>query len=184
MTDYFALLEQPRAPSLDLAALKEAFHRKTLKQHPDTKQAGTEDQFALLNEAYQVLRDPKRRLQHLLELQGGGAAAGQQTIPGDLQELFLQIGATIQRAKSILEQLGAATTALSRSILKPKAIDAQREVETLRGIVRDRTQSAEQELRQINATQIDALSALHLKFAYLGRWSAQLDELAFQLSAL
>jgi curved DNA-binding protein CbpA len=183
MTDYFALLAQPRAPWLDLAALKDAFHRKTLEQHPDTKQAGTEDQFALLNEAYQVLRDPKRRLQHLLQLQGVGVA-GQETIPDDLQELFLQIGATNQRAKSLLEQLSGATTALSRSILKPKAIETQREVETLRAIVGNRMESAEQELRQTNATQIDALSALHLKFAYLGRWSAQLDELAFQLSAV
>jgi curved DNA-binding protein CbpA len=177
MTDYFALLEQPRAPWLDPATLKEAFHRKTLEQHPDTKRAGTEHQFALINEAYQVLRDPKRRLQHLLELQGSGAATSQQTIPADLQELFLQIGATNQRAKSLLEQLGAATTALSRSILKPKVIETQREIETLRGMVGNRTESAEEELRQTNATQIDALSALHLKFAYLGRWSAQLDEL-------
>lgn len=183
MTDYFVLLEQPRAPWLDPAALKEAFHRKTLEQHPDTKKAGTEGQFALLNEAYQALRDPKRRLQHLLELQGAGGT-GQQTIPADLQELFLQIGATNQRAKSLLEQLNAATTALSRSILKPKAIETQREVESLRGVVGNRTEGAQEELRQTNATQIDALFALHLKFAYLGRWSAQLDELAFQLSAV
>jgi len=182
MTDYFALLEQPRAPWLNPAALKEAFHEKTLKQHPDIQTAGTEGQFALLNEAYQVLRDPKRRLQHLLELQGAGATSGQQTIPADLQELFLQIGATNQRAKLLLEQLGAATTALSRSILKPKAIETRREVDTLRGIIRDRTEAAEEELRQTGTTQVDALSALHLKFAYLGRWSAQLDELAFQLS--
>jgi len=96
--------------------------------------------------------------------------------------LFLQIGATNQRARLLLEQLGAATTALSRSILKPKAIETHREVETLRGIIRDRTEGAQQELKETNTTQIEALSALHLKFAYLGRWSAQLDELAFQLS--
>ena len=184
MTDYFVLLEQPRAPWLELPALKEAFHRKTLEQHPDTKPTGADDQFALLNEAYQVLRDPKRRLQHLLELQGAAAAARQQTIPGDLQELFLQIGAGNQRAKSVLEQMRTATTALSRSILKPKAIETLREVQTLRGMIGDRMEGAEQELRQTTSTQIDALSALHLKFAYLGRWAAQLDELAFQLSAV
>ncbi len=184
MTDYFALLEQPRAPWLDPAVLKEAFHRKTLKQHPDTRQAGAEGQFALLNEAYQVLRDPKRRLRHLMELQGAGATADQQTLPADLQELFLQIGAANRRAKLFLDQLGGATTALSRSILKPKAIETQREVERLRRTIGDRTEAAEQELRVTDATEIDRLATLHLKFAYLNRWSAQLDELAFQLSAV
>ena len=36
MTDYFALLEQPRAPWLDPRGLKEAYHRQTLQTHPDT----------------------------------------------------------------------------------------------------------------------------------------------------
>jgi len=49
MTDYFALLEQPRAPWLDPAELKEVFHRKTLEQHPDAGAAGPENDFAKLN---------------------------------------------------------------------------------------------------------------------------------------
>ena len=54
MTDYFALLGQPRAPWLDPAALKEAYHRQTLQSHPDTATPGRESDFAGLNEAYQV----------------------------------------------------------------------------------------------------------------------------------
>jgi curved DNA-binding protein CbpA len=73
MIDCFALLDQPRAPWLDLDELKEAYHKKTLRAHPDAQANRTDEtdaSFASLNEAYQVLQDPKRRLHHLLSLQG------------------------------------------------------------------------------------------------------------------
>src|SRR6185369_1231694 len=96
MTDYFALLEQARAPWLDPAALKEVFHRKTLEQHPDSARGGG-NAFAEINEAYQVLQDPKRRLHHLLSLENQAPTANQ-AVPADLEELFLQIGAVHQSA--------------------------------------------------------------------------------------
>ena len=37
MIDYFALLDQPQAPWLDLAELKDAYHKKTLQAHPDAQ---------------------------------------------------------------------------------------------------------------------------------------------------
>jgi curved DNA-binding protein CbpA len=188
MTDYFALLDQPRAPWLDLAALKEVFHRKTLEQHPDSTPAAAGD-FAKLNEAYQVLRDPKRRLRHLLELQGESAASTNQVVPQELQELFLEIGALNQRTTQLLEKIRAASSPLSRSLLKGEVVAAQKEVTSLRDKVRQLTETADERLRQMNpgwltnsAAQIAETFALYLRFSYLGRWSAQLDELAFQLS--
>jgi curved DNA-binding protein CbpA len=188
MTDHFALLEQPRTPWLDLAALKEVFHRKTLEQHPDSSRAAEGD-FGKLNEAYQVLQDPKRRLHHLLELQGTTAASANQIVPQDLQELFLEIGALNQRATQLLEKIRAASNPLSRSLLKEEVIAAQKEVASLRSKVRELTEAADERLRQMNpgwltnpAAQIPETAALYLRFSYLGRWSVQLDELAFQLS--
>jgi curved DNA-binding protein CbpA len=187
MTDYFALLDQPRTPWLDLAALKEVFHRKTLEQHPDSTRAAEGD-FAKLNEAYQVLQDPKRRLHHLLELQGAPAASTNQ-IPQQLQELFLEIGALNQRTTQLLEKIRTASNPLSRSLLKGEVVAAQKEVASLRHKVRELTEAADERLRQMNpgwltnpAAQIADAAALYLRFSYLGRWSAQLDELAFQLS--
>jgi curved DNA-binding protein CbpA len=188
MTDYFAVLKQPRAPWLDLAALKEVFHRKTLGQHPDSTRAAEGD-FAKLNEAYQVLQDPKRRLHHLLELQGGPAASTNQIVPRELQELFLEIGALNQRTTPVLEKIRAASNPLSRSLLKGEVVAAQKEVASLRNRVRELTEAADERLRKMNpgwlanpVAQITEAAALYLRFSYLGRWSAQLDELAFQLS--
>lgn len=190
MTDHFALLEQPRGPWLDIAALKDAYHRKTLQTHPDTATPGRENDFADLNEAYQVLQDPKRRLHHLLSLENCVPSSGNQAVPQELQELFLLIGALTQRANAVLEKTRTTTNALSRSLLKPQVVELQKEAGILAKTVRDLKDGATAQLLRINSAwqedsvgQLGALSNLYFQFAYLGRWSAQLDELVFQLSA-
>jgi curved DNA-binding protein CbpA len=190
MTDYFALLGQPRAPWIDPAALKDAYHRKTLQSHPDTAAPGRENDFAELNDAYQVLQDPKRRLHHLITLESGAPPSANQAIPRELQELFLLIGALTQRANALLEKTGTASSALSRSLFKPQIVELQKEVGALRDKLRDLDAAANERLREINSTwqsdragQLAALSNLYSTFAYVGRWSAQLDELAFQLAS-
>src|SRR4051812_20200186 len=188
MTDFFALLGQPRSPWLDPAALKEVFHRKTLEQHPDSTRGAGGD-FAILNEAYQVLQDPKRRLHHLLELHGAPLASANQVVPPELEELFLQIGGLNQRATQLLEKMRATSNPLSRSLLKGDVIAIQNQVASLRAKVREMNAAAEERLREMSpgwsidpTEEVAELSDLYRRFAYFGRWSAQLDELAFQLS--
>jgi curved DNA-binding protein CbpA len=188
MTDYFAMLEQPRAPWLDPVAVKEAYHRKTLQTHPDTAAPDRENDFAELNEAYQVLQDPKRRLHHLLVLENSAPPSSNQAIPRELQDLFLHIGASNQRANLLLEKLRTTSNALSRSLLKPQIVELQNEVRGLRDQVRNLDMTATERLREINSSwqndragHVAELSSLYARFAYLSRWSAQLDELAFQL---
>jgi curved DNA-binding protein CbpA len=180
MTDFFALLDQPRAPWLDPAALKEVFHRKTLEQHPDSVGSGEGD-FAKLNEAFQVLQDPKRRLHHLLSLEKRAPAA-HQLPPPELEEVFLQIGALNQTTTQLLGKMRSASNPLSKSLLKADVVASQQDVARLRDKVRKLYDAAEERLRQIGTKQIDEILLLHQRFSYLGRWSAQLDELAFQLS--
>jgi curved DNA-binding protein CbpA len=190
MTDYFALLAQPRAPWLDPDKLKDAYHRQTLQSHPDTA-AGNESDFAELNEAYQVLQDPKRRLHHLLSLENCATPSADQSIPGELQELFLLIGELNQRAHALLEKIRTTSNALSRSLLKPQIVALQKEVAILRQKVRNLEAASSEQLREINSAwqndrrgQVAAMSNLYSTLAYIGRWSAQLDELAFQLAQL
>ena len=191
MTDYFALLGQPRAPWLDPAALKEVYHRQTLQSHPDTATPDRENDFAELNEAYQVLQDPKRRLHHLLGLENGAPPSANQVIPQELQELFLLIGGLTQRANALQEKIQTASNALSRSLLKPQIVELEKEVSDLRQKVRELIDAANVQLRELNSAwqddrprQFAPLSNLYFTFAYLTRWSAQLDELAFQLAQL
>jgi curved DNA-binding protein CbpA len=181
MTDYFAVLEQPRAPWLDTVVLKEVFHRKALEQHPDATKGPESDRFAELNEAYQVLQNPKRRLHHLLSLQNRAPSA-HQPAPPDLQELFLQIGALNQNTVQLLEKMRAASTPLNKSLLRAEIVVMQKEVGRLRDKLKELGLAAETRLRETGTKQFEQLSELYQRFAYLGRWSAQLDELTFHLS--
>ncbi|MDP9005084.1 MAG: DnaJ domain-containing protein [Verrucomicrobiota bacterium] len=194
MTDYFALLNQPRAPWLDPHQLKDAYHRQTLQTHPDTRadRAGadqTDASFARLNEAYQVLQDPKRRLHHLLSLEGCAPSSADQTVPKQLHNLFPAVGSLTQRANLLLQKIQGTSNALSRSLLKPQLLELQKETTEIRSEIQDLSDASLAELREINtawpknsAQQIEDLSNLYFAFAYLTRWSSQLDELAFQLS--
>lgn len=190
MIDYFALLDQPRTPWLEPASLKNAFHRKTLQAHPDTaKSDGTQQSFTELNEAYQILQDPKRRLHHLLELQGHPPSATNQMVPPELQDLFPAISALSQQANLLQEKMKRASHALGRSLLKPKILELQKETTELREKIRILSDASLAQLRLIDvrwmndpAGEIPTLLKLYFVLAYLNRWSAQLDEIAFQLS--
>jgi curved DNA-binding protein CbpA len=194
MIDYFALLDQPRAPWLDPDKLKETYHRKTLQAHPDaqTSRPGAdtpETTFTSVNEAYQVLQDPKRRLHHLLSLEGAAPSSADQTVPQQLHDLFPAVGALTQRANLLLEKIRATSNALSRSLLKPQILEVQNEMKEVRAKIQMLSDASLAELRQINSAwaknppeQIAVLSNLYVAFAYLTRWSAQLDEMTFQLS--
>ena len=194
MIDYFALLDQPHAPWLDLDKLKDTYHQKTLQAHPDAQTSrtcadATDETFTSLNEAYQVLQDPKRRLQHLLSLEGAAPSSADQTVPKQLHDLFPTVGALTQRANLLLEKIRATSNALSRSLLKPQILEVQNETKEVREKIQNLSDASLAELRQINtawaknpAEQIEDLSNLYFAFAYLTRWSAQLDEMTFQLS--
>ena len=194
MIDYFALLDQPRRPWLDPDELKNTYYRKTLLAHPDAqttrpRAAETDTSFTSLNEAYQVLQDPRRRLHHLLSLEGAAPSSTDETIPQHLHDLFPAVGTLTQRANPLLEKIRTTSNRLSRSLLKTQILEVQKEAKEVREKIQNLSDASLAALRQINtawaknpAEQIEALSNLYVAFAYLTRWSAQLDEITFQLS--
>jgi curved DNA-binding protein CbpA len=162
-----------------------------LQAHPDiqTTRTGADGTFASLNEAYQVLRDPKRRLHHLLTLEGTAPSSSDQTVPQHLHDLFPVVGALTQRANLLLEKIRVTSNRLSKSLLKPQILEVQNEAKGVREKIQNLSDASLAELRQINLAwaknpeeQIEALSKLYFAFAYLTRWSTQLDEITFQLS--
>jgi molecular chaperone DnaJ len=58
--DYYEILGVPRGASAE--EIKKAFRRKARQYHPDVnKEAGAEEMFKEINEAYDVLSDPQKR---------------------------------------------------------------------------------------------------------------------------
>src|SRR5688572_29394167 len=99
MTDYFALLDEPRRPWLDPEALKVKFHQRSAELHPDrvhrqsaSDKAKAQERYTELNAAYTCLREPKDRLLHLLTLESGGKPKDVQNIPAELMDLFFKVG--------------------------------------------------------------------------------------------
>lgn len=59
MSDYYDVLGVPRDASSD--EIKKAFRRKARETHPDASGDSTDDEFKVVNEAYEVLSDPEKR---------------------------------------------------------------------------------------------------------------------------
>lgn len=58
--DYYGILGVSR--DADAAAIKKAYRQLAMKYHPDVnKEAGAEDRFKEINEAYEVLSDPEKK---------------------------------------------------------------------------------------------------------------------------
>src|SRR5579864_6318409 len=75
--DYFTFFGLPRKLTLDGAALEKDFYDLSRKLHPDLnarsaskEQEWSLEQSSLLNDAYRTLKDPIKRTQYLLRLEG------------------------------------------------------------------------------------------------------------------
>jgi curved DNA-binding protein CbpA len=185
MTDYFALLDQPRRPWLDADELKQAFHAKSRELHPDVAESASAG-FAQLNEAYQVLQDPKRRIQHLLTLEGR-APARNSAVPRDIADLFVVVAELTQTADGLAQKMATATSPLSRSLVTPQILRLQNRIaETLQRLA-ELHDAADAALRRLSAGAVSEiewtqLDELYLRFSYLGRWLGELQEKQVRLT--
>jgi len=75
--DYFSVLELPRKLNIDISALEKSFYARSRKLHPDLfaraskeEQQWSEEQSSRLNDAYRTLKDPIKRTEYLLKLEG------------------------------------------------------------------------------------------------------------------
>jgi len=153
MTDYFALLGQPRKPWLDPEQLKQKYHELARQSHPDKN----------VNEAYRVLADPKSRLQHLLALEGVALAASSNEIPEELTDLFMAIAPALNKidnpnVKSVDDLIARVTQLYDQALAELQRVDSRWRKE------------------------LPQLEKLYYRISYLTRWQTLLEERRFQLS--
>jgi molecular chaperone HscB len=84
----FDLLGLPPRFELDAEDLRRVFLKRSREVHPDrfvasppAERAAAERRSAHLNDAYETLRDPLRRAEHLLALAGGPNSTQERTVP-------------------------------------------------------------------------------------------------------
>lgn len=171
MTDYFALLDQPQQAWLDPAQLQEVYYAKARAATPDAE----------LNEAYQVLSDPKGRLRHLLTLRGEIPARENASVPGEIEDLFSSVAGLTREADLFINKLSQATNALSRSLLKNELTAIETKITETLASVSELKNAALVRLQSVEENDSKQLHALYLQFSYLNRWIEQLEERQVQL---
>src|ERR1700682_6752639 len=139
--DYFTFFGLPRKLDVDVAALKRDFYELSRKLHPDLNaRAGSKEQewileqSSLLNDAYRTLKDPVRRTQYLLLLEGveleeqsksatdQARATGEtkkQIVPPDLLEEVFELNMQLEELR-MQKKMGEAEPALIEEIGKQK----------------------------------------------------------------
>ena len=145
--DYFTFFGLPPKLNVNVPALEKDFYELSRKLHPDLNaRAGSQEQewsleqSSLLNDAYRTLRDPIKRTQYLLKLEGieleeqsksateQARATGEvkkQTVPPDLLEEVFELNMQLEELR-MNQKTGDDDPALTGEIAKHKtALEAK-----------------------------------------------------------
>jgi molecular chaperone HscB len=118
--DFFSVFGLKPRLNLDLTELEHEFHRLSRRLHPDRFARAEENErawsladTALLNDAYRTLRDPLRRTEYVLKLEGaelgeektgknriGQDANGVSRVPADLLEEVFELNMQLEEMRA------------------------------------------------------------------------------------
>lgn len=132
--DYFSVFGLEPKLNLDLVELEHVFHRLSRKLHPDRFARAQENEkewsladTALLNDAYRTLKDPLRRTEYLLKLEGaeiGEEHSGKDRkdpsrVPADLLEEVFELNMQLEEMRAN-RKLNEEDPALEASLMQAK----------------------------------------------------------------
>jgi DnaJ-domain-containing protein 1 len=201
MTDYFALLDQPRRPWLDAAALKEKFLTRSAAVHPDrvhgadeATQQHAQQRYTELNAAYLCLRDPRERLRHLLELELGRKPGDLQEMPPALADLFLTLSRACQETDAFLARQAGVTSPLLRAQSFAQGQDFTDRLTALQADLQSRQDQLLARLEELDrswgqvvtegptrAALLAELETLSRWLGFFSRWQGQIQERLLRL---
>lgn len=155
--DYFELFGLTRRYDIDEAELNRKYLAISRNIHPDRfGGAGPEMQsFALrasaaINQAYDVLRDPHRRAEYLLESSGGKSSAEDKRVPPDLLGKVMMLREEIEDARAAGDT--AAISTMRASIEQDRSAAQQRIGALCAELIANGSEATKGELRmQLNA---------------------------------
>jgi molecular chaperone HscB len=205
MIDCFALLNEPRRPQIDLEALKAKFRALSTESHPDRFHNGSDSEklaanqrYLELNAAYNCLRHPQERLQHLLELERGTKPDDLQEIPNGAMNLFAEVGQLCRNVDAFLRERAEITSPLLKVQAFERAMEWMEKLKSLRQRINSQQEALMSDLDSLNAVWLAApavgasdrpdalplapLDQIYRVISYLSRWSEQIQERLVQLS--
>jgi hypothetical protein len=187
--DAFAVFGEERRPWLDPEVLKDKFTRLSAEGHPDRFRAEggealerAEREYAGLNTAYQVLREPRTRLPLLIELEFGSRPSDIQRIPPGTMDVFVEVGQACRDVDDLLQRRESAGSALQKAGLMGEVLDVADRVQELLGKVEGLRGELDEKLRAADEAWVsgardrEGLEALYRRYSYVARWGGQLRE--------
>lgn len=205
MTDAFAILSEPRRPWLDADVLKARYLPLATAVHPDrvhgaseSEKAAAAERYAALDSAFNILREPRERLLHLLELEAGAKPGDIQRIPPGTMDLFVEVGQTCRDADAFLAKKSTATSPMLKLRLMQEGLDRADTLMALQGRVNLLRDGLAAELQGMGALwdaapaigvpdrraalPLERLEQVYRVMSYVARWTEQLQERLVQLS--
>lgn len=195
-----------RRPGLDAEALRGRFVELSSTLHPDRCHESADTvrdeagrTYAALNEAYQLLREPRTRLLHLLELEMGAKPRDIQRIPAGTMDLFVEVGQLCRDVDGFLQERSQVTSPMLKVRLFTEGMGWVEKLKALQGKVSAKGAELEQELEAMNAIwraapalgsperqaalPLGRLEEIYRVLSYVGRWSGQIQERLVQLAS-
>jgi DnaJ-domain-containing protein 1 len=203
MIDYFVLLGEERRPYLDPDLVRKKFLALSGEAHPDRVHGSStetknraQERYAEVNQAYNHLRHPKERLQHLLELETGAKPEQIQRIPAHLMEFFVQVGQLFKQTDAFLAEKSRTTSPLLQVQLFETGQAWVEKLNLLQQQLKVRQQGLLEELRTLDVqwiaqkesdrpSRVDMLGRLeesYQLFSYYTKWESQIQGRIVQLS--
>jgi curved DNA-binding protein CbpA len=203
MTDKFALLNEPRSPWGNLDALRQKFIALSSEVHPDRvhnrsekEKVAANQRYSELNAAYNCLREPKDRLQHLLELELGAKPKDIQRIPDGMMEEFFEVGRLCKQVDAFLSEKERVSSPMLKVQLFEQGQEWTDKLNLLQQKINAHRDALIGELQSMSSTwAIDAnqsnanrqhslgrIEEIYRLLSYFARWSEQIQERVVQLS--
>jgi curved DNA-binding protein CbpA len=186
MTDYFAVLGLERRPAIDENTLKAAYFRKSEELHPDR---AAENDFSVVNAAFQTLSNPAQRIQHLIRLEFGDSAAGK--IGPQLGTLFGRVALLARKADQETGAVAAQDSSLLRALalqrfgpLRDDLAALADELSKNRFKLIDRIQTLDQEWTSNAMACRDPLAQAAIELTFIQKWAVEVGERMLKLEEL
>lgn len=202
MTDYFALLDEPRRPWIDPGRLKAKFLALSVGAHPDkihtappADRGAANQRFVELNAAFKCLREPRERLRHLLELELGDTTREIQEIPPGLADMFTEIAQVRREVNTFLAEASRVQSPLLRVQMFERAQEWTDQLRAIQQRLSDGEAQLHEELQVLDAdwsrlesdpvqhgTLLQRVEHIYRVLSFYTRWHTQIQETVVQLS--
>jgi curved DNA-binding protein CbpA len=201
--DNFALLNEPRRPWIEPAALRQKYLALSSKFHPDrvhnappAERIAADQRYSEINAAYNCLREPKERLRHLLELELGEKPADIQRVPPEMMDSFFEVGKLCKETDRFIAEKGAVASPLLKVQWFERGQEWIERLKSMQQKINVQGDTLLVELQSMNPLWESAatpgaprdklplkrLDEIYRLLGYFGRWSEQLQERIVQLS--